>query len=142
APAGVGGDLPGRGIEVAAAGHLASLELDERGRERGSARVGSAAITLVGSADSGLEGALEVPVLGGPEGHAGALALDDEARGHALDPARRQPRHHLLPEDGRHLIADKAVEHPAALLRVDQLHVELAPVLDPLPDAAPRDLVD
>ena len=126
APAGVGGDLPGGGVEVAAAGHLAPVELDERGRES------------VG----GLESALEVPVLGGPEGHAGALALDDEARGDALDPARRQPGHHLLPEDRRHLVADEAVEHPAALLRVDQLHVELAPVLDRFLDGRARDLVE
>src|SRR5204862_434098 len=97
---------------------------------------------FVGSADSRLERALEIPVLGGPEGHARPFALDDEARGDALDPARRQPGHHLLPEDGRDLVADEPVEHPATLLRLDQLHVELAPVLDRVLDGGARDLVE
>ena len=77
-----------------------------------------------------VEGAVDVPPGGRAEAHAGPLALDDHAGGHALDPAGRQPRHDLLPQHGRHLVAVEAVEDAAGLLGVDQAAVEVAPLLD------------
>ena len=65
----------------------------------------------------------------GPEPHPGPLALDDHPGGHALDAPGRQPGHHLLPQDRRHLVAVEAVEDAAGLLGVDQPAVEVAPVL-------------
>jgi hypothetical protein len=62
--------------------------------------------------------------------HAGPLALDDHAGGHALDPAGRETRHDLLPQDRRDLVAVEAVEDAAGLLGVDQAAVELAPLVD------------
>ena len=131
ASAGAVGDVARRGVEVAAARHLLAVELDERGGEAG-------AVAVVGRREL----ALEVPVLGRPERHPGPLPLHHQAGGDALHPAGRQAGHHLLPQDGRHLVADEPVEHASALLGLDELHVEVAPVLDGGFDRLPRDLVE
>ena len=68
----------------------------------------------------------DVPVVGGDERHALALALDDEPRRDRLDAARPTALHHLAPEDGRDLVAVEAVEDAAGLLRVDEAVVDLA----------------
>ena len=52
------------------------------------------------------------------------------------------PRADAAERDVRHLVADEAVEDPATLLRLDQLHVEVAPVLDRLLDRVAGDLVE
>ena len=54
--------------------------------------------------------------------HAGG----DEADGDGLDPACGQPRHHLLPEHRRDLVAVEAVEDAPRLLRVDEADVKAA----------------
>src|SRR6478672_10448198 len=48
---------------------------------------------------SGVERADDVPVAGGHEAHALALALDDQACRHGLHPAGREALHDLPPED-------------------------------------------
>src|SRR5262249_32917298 len=62
--------------------------------------------------------------------------------GNSVAPSGRQPRHHLLRRRGRHLVADQPIEDAAALLRFDQLHVEVTPVLDRLVDGVAGDLVE
>ena len=71
-----------------------------------------------------------------------ALALDDEAHGDALHAAGRQRRLHLAPQHGRQLEAHQSVEHAAGLLRVDQVHVQRAGMLDGLEDGRLRDLME
>ena len=70
-----------------------------------------------------------IPVGSRLESHALALALDDEAGGHGLDSARRQARCHLAPQERGDFIADETVEDAPRLLRVDQLHVDLARIV-------------
>ena len=64
-------------VEVAAGGHAPPVEGDEPGGEGGLLAGGD----VHGGQDGG-EGGLHPPVGGGAEGHALALALDDEAGGH------------------------------------------------------------
>ena len=91
---------------------------------------------------AGGEGAGQVPVLGGAEGDALALPLDDQPGRDGLDAAGRQPRHDLLPQDRRDLVAVEAVEDAAGLLGVDQALVELARVGDGVLDRVLGDLVE
>ncbi len=116
------------GVEVASGGDAALVDGDERGREGGPLRGG--------------EQPVDVPVPGDDERHALALALDDEAHGHALDPTRRQTGRDLLPQDRRHLVAVEAIEDAPRLLGVDQAAVELAGVGDGLLDGLRGDLVE
>ena len=88
------------------------------------------------------EGAVDAPPGGGAEAHAGPLALDHHAGGHALHPAGRQPRHDLAPQDRGDLVAVEAVEDAARLLGVDQAAVEVAPLLDGPGDGRRGDLVE
>ena len=120
----------GRGVEVATLGDALAVELDERRTER--------------SGSSASEAALEVAPLPGAEAHAGPLALDDHAHRNALHaPGRRglAAAEHA-PQHRRRLPADEAVELAAAFLRLDELHVELAGVLDRFADRVRRDLVE
>ena len=117
--------LPVR-AEVAALRDPLAVERDEPRRER-----------------PGIEGALDVPVRGGDERHPLALALDDEPRRDRLDAAGRQPRHHLLPEHRRDLVAVEAVEDPPRLLRVDErARRPVAGVSSAVLDRLLRDLVE
>ena len=68
------------------------------------------------------------PVFLGDEGLDLALALHDEAHGHALHAPGGEAAPDLLPEEGREAVADQAVEHAAGLLGVDEVHVDLARV--------------
>ena len=52
------------------------------------------------------------------------------------------PRADAAERDVRHLVADEAVEHATTLLRLDELHVEVAPVVDGLGDGLAGDLVE
>ena len=54
-----------------------------------------------------------------------ALALHDEADGHALHTSGREGWLHLTPQHGRELEAYEAVEHAACLLSVDKVHVDM-----------------
>ena len=94
------------------------------------------------SEPAGVEQALEVPVRGRDERHPLALALDDEPRGDGLDPACGQPRHHLLPEHRRDLVAVEPIEDPPRLLRVDEPLVDRARVVERSLDRLLGDLVE
>ncbi len=59
-----------------------------------------------------------------------------------LHPAGREPGHHLLPQDRRHLVAVEAVEDAAGLLGVDQAAVQLPPLPHGPLDRRPGDLVE
>ena len=89
-----------------------------------------------------LEGAQNVPVAGGDEAHALALALHDEPRRDRLDASCREPLRHLLPEHGRDLVAVEAVEDPARLLRVDEPVVDVSRLLERPLDRLACDLVE
>lgn len=126
-------ELPVR-AEVAALGHTLPVDGVQPGREDGG--VGG----VPGAA--GGESAGQVPVLGGAEGDALALTLDDETGGDGLHTAGGQPRHDLLPQDRRDLVAVETVEDTAGFLGVDHARVELARVLDGLADRVLGDLVE
>ena len=90
----------------------------------------------------GHERPFDVPVLGGDEGSARALALDDQTRRNGLHAPGRKPRHDLLPEHRRHLVAVEPVENPARLLRIDEPRVDLAGLEQRTLDRVARDLVE
>ena len=49
---------------------------------------------------------------------------------------------HLAPQHWRQLESDDAVEHAACLLGIDQVHVEMARMLDSLDDGRLGDFVE
>ena len=59
-----------------------------------------------------------------------ALALNDESHGDTLHSACRQRRLHLAPKHRRQLEAHQAVEHAACLLCVNEVHIDMARVLN------------
>ena len=69
-------------------------------------------------AAGGPEAPRDVPVGGGPEAHASALALDQQACRHRLDPSCGKAWEHLAPQHGADLVAVEAVEDPSRLLGV------------------------
>ena len=71
-----------------------------------------------------------------------ALALHDEAHGHALHAPCRQTGAHAPPQHGRHLEAHEAVEHAAGLLRVHEVEVNGARVLYGGENGGLRDFVE
>ena len=115
------------GVEVGARGDLRAVQPDQAGGELrpGAGQVG-----------------VHVPVGGAGEGHALLLTVDDQAHRDRLDASGRQLRLDLLPQHRRHLEAVEAVEDAAGLLRVDQVEVELAGVVDRLGDRLLGDLVE
>ena len=66
--------------------------------------------------------------VGRAEGHALALALDEQADGDALHAAGREARRDLAPEQRADLVAVEPVEDAPRLLRVDQVRVDVAAV--------------
>ena len=82
------------------------------------------------------------PVLGAHVRHAVALTGDHEARGHRLHAPRRQGRADLAPQEGRDLVAVEAVEDAAGLLRVHEVGVQVARVLQGALDRFLRDFVE
>ena len=69
---------------------------------------------------------------------------DDHAHRDALHASGRRglAATEHAPQHRRRLPADEAVEHAPALLRLDELHVELARMLERLADRVRRDLVE
>ena len=105
------GEPAGGLVEVLPGGEAPPVEGDEPGGELGL---------------PGREGALEVPVGGGPERHPGPFPLHDQASGDALDPAGGGGAARPAAGHDRHLVAEEPVELAAALLGLDEAHVELA----------------
>ncbi len=89
-----------------------------------------------------LERADDVPVPGRDEPHSLPFAVDDEPSRDRLHAAGRQSRHHLLPEDGRDLVAVQAVEDAPRLLCVDEPVVYRAGLVQSARDRVLRDLVE
>ena len=111
------GRTSGGRVEVPAGGDPLVAEGDQGGPE---------GLRVVGLADGRREGALDVPVVGGPEGHPLALPLDHDPGRHRLHPAGGQLRQHLLPQHRGDLVAVEPVQDPPGLLGVHQRGVDVA----------------
>ncbi len=85
---------------------------------------------------------LEVPVAGLAERAALLFALDDEPDRDALHATGAQPRLHLLPQDGRQRVAVEPVQDAAALLRFDEVLVQLVRRRERLTDRFLGDLME
>ena len=94
------------------------------------------------SKEPGSKMPLDVPVAGGDEGAALALALDDEPHGDRLHAPGGEALHDLLPEHRRDLVAVEPVEDAPRLLRVDEPLVDLARLPERALDRVARDLVE
>ena len=70
------------------------------------------------------------------------LAVVHHAHGDRLHAARRETAAHLFPQKRAELITHDAVEHTACLLRVDQVLIDGARLLNALGDDLFRDLVE
>jgi len=103
---------------------------DERVAAGGSAAVGCS------------EGGPAVPVLDRDERLDLALAVDDEAQGHALHASGAEAECELAPDQGRDVVTDDAVEHPPAPLCVVEVLVERARVGDAVLHPLLGDLVE
>ena len=90
----------------------------------------------------GVEDAFHAEIRLGLEGADLPFPVDDQAQGHRLDAAGRELRLDLFPEDGGEFETHEAVEHAAGLLGLDQVHVDVAGVLDGVENGVFRDLVE
>ncbi len=70
-----------------------------------------------------------------------ALTLDDEPQRNRLHAACGEPAADFVPQQRRNLIANQAVEHAAGLLRVHQVAVDIAGMLEGILHSALGDLV-
>ena len=77
-----------------------------------------------------------------PEGDDFAFAFDQQPDGYALYAAGRERRPHLLPQHGREFEAHQTVQYAARLLRVDEVHVDRAGILDGFEDRPFGDFVE
>ena len=77
----------------------------------------------------------EIPVGRGAERQALLFAIDDQPDGDALHAAGAQAGLDLLPQHRRQRVAVEPIEDAAALLRADQVLVDVVRVLDGLPIA-------
>ena len=151
--------LQGRGDERGRRAALFFAALDARNLERlsrngGNDLVGRGFVRdvhfLIGRAikarreraRAAVEQRVEQPVLLRLESADLVFAVDHDARGHRLHTAGGQAGLDLAPEQRAELIAHDAVENTARLLRVDQILIDLARVLNALGDDLFRDLVE
>src|SRR5262249_32843744 len=79
------------------------------------------------------QASVERPVLLGPERLAFLLALDDYPECDRLHAAGADPTFDLVPQERTYLVSDQAIEHPARLLRVEKVVVELFGLSSRLP---------
>ena len=85
---------------------------------------------------------IDVPVAGGDEGDALALALDDQAHRRALHATGRQAAVDAPPQHRRHLVPVEPVEQATGLGGVDQAVVDAPRVGDGVVDGGLGDLVE
>jgi len=64
------------------------------------------------------------------EGHDLALALYHQLHGNGLHPAGTEAEFHLAPQYAGKLVTDQAVQHPAGLLGVHEVHIHQPGVID------------
>src|SRR5688572_112412 len=104
-------------VEILAAGNAAVVQLGERRDE---------------FASLAFQPGFEIPVHRGAERAALFFALDDEPHRHALHAAGAEAGLHLFPEHRREGVTVKAIENPPALLRTDEVFVDLSRVVERL----------
>ena len=71
-----------------------------------------------------------------------SLAFNDQAQRHGLHPSGGNSLLHFLPEQRRDLVTHQAVKDAPRLLRVHQLLVNFAGMLEGLADGVARDFVE
>ena len=118
----------GRGARLVADDRLLAVDPDEVRRE--------------GLAGPRLEDGLERPVLAGRERPDLALPVDDQADRDRLHAPRREAGADFAPQQRTQCVPDEAVDDPARLLRIDQVHVDAARVGERVPDRVGRDLAE
>ena len=89
----------------------------------------------------GVQLRFERPVLNRFECRDLALAFDDQSHSNSLHAARGESPANLVPQQRRYLIADEAVEHTACLLRIYEILVDVAGVLERVLHGLLRDLI-
>ncbi len=85
---------------------------------------------------------LEIPIRRSAKREALFFTIDDQPDGDALHAARAQAGLHFLPEHRRDRVAVEPIENAAALLRADQVLVDVLRVLHRLLDGLFRDLME
>ena len=78
----------------------------------------------------------------GIEGADFRLAVHDQAQRHGLHASGGKPPADLVPQQRRNLVAHQAVQHAARLLRVHQVLVDFAGMLERGLDRLRRDFVE
>ena len=77
-----------------------------------------------------MEHGVQRPILHRLEGADLTLPFDDQAHSDCLHAAGREAAAHLVPQQRRDLVADQAVEDAAGLLRVDQVLIDVAGMVE------------
>ncbi len=89
-----------------------------------------------------VEQRVERPVLHRLECTDLALALDNQAHGHGLHASRRKSAADLIPQQRRNLVAHQPVKNAARLLRVDEILIHIAGMLERFLHSLLGDLVE
>ena len=84
---------------------------------------------------------LEVPVTAAAEGAAGPFPLNQEPNRNGLHPPGGESPGHLFPEERGQGVPHKAIQNPPGFLGMDQLHVQVAGLIQGLADGLLGDLV-
>ena len=82
------------------------------------------------------------PVFLGAEGFPFLFPFANQPHRHGLDPAHAEAAPHLGPEQLTALVSDDPVKHPAGLLRIHQLHIDLPGRLQRALNGRFRDFVE
>ena len=85
---------------------------------------------------------VEIPVFLRLEGLNLAFAFHDETKRDGLNAPRARPFLDAAPQQRAHLITDETVQHTTGLLRGDQIHRDLAGLLEGTLNRVPRDFVE
>ena len=125
------GDQGTATVEIAALGHPPLTDPSEPRREERRLSIGT-----------GVQDRVQIPVRGAPEGDAFPLPINDQPGRDRLHPSGRQPRHDLLPQHGRDLVAVQTIKDPPGLLSIDQILVKITRVGDRLGNGCLGDLME
>ncbi|MCG3768835.1 MAG: hypothetical protein JW394_0955 [Nitrospira sp.] len=82
------------------------------------------------------------PVFLGAKGFSLLFSFANQPHRHGLDPAHAEATAHLGPEQLAALVSDDPVKHPAGLLRIHQLHIDLSGRLQRALDSRFRNFVE
>jgi hypothetical protein len=125
------GDQGTAAVEIAALGNPSFTNSSEPCREEGWLSI-----------RPGVQDRVQIPVRGAPEGDAFPLPINDQPGRDRLHPSGRQPRHDLLPQHGRDLIAVQTIKDPPGLLGIDEILVKITGVGDRLGNGCLSDLME